>query len=196
MSTLDRVTKPELVSTELPLENELHERFVWVYVFGSDSLGLDTEPPVLPGNAAAAYRCVRPDVGESSVRSQASKLLRRGEVLDRIVELKEERDRQIKARAAGFVPLYERAIQTLDEIRRGIWRPESMEDLDARTIPQMARIAYLAATEITGRVLGSVTQQHEVTQKSTGFTAHVLTWDSLSPAAQAALTKDRAQLSP
>lgn len=174
MGRLGEVAKAASVESQLPLENEIHERFVWVYVFGSQALELEMEPPVLPGNGSAAYRCVRPEVSESGVRSQASKLLRRPEVLDRIVTLKQERDRQIRARSPGFVPLFEDAVQTIDEIRRGAWRPESMTDVDPRTIPQMAQVAFKAATEIIGRVQGSVTQMHDVKRTQEAIVVHVL----------------------
>jgi len=171
---LGQVAKAGSIETERPLENEIHERFVWVYVFGSEALELEIEPPVLPGNRSAAYRCVRPEVSESGVRSQASKLLRRPEVLDRIVTLKQERDRQIRARAPGFVPFFEDAVKTIDQIRRGAWRPESMSDIDPRTIPQMAQVAFKAATEIVGRVQGGVTQMHDVTRTQEAIVVHVL----------------------
>jgi hypothetical protein len=157
-----------------PLSNELWERFCWLYVFGSDGLGLEVDPPVLPHDGNSAYRHLRPDVTDGGARSQTWKLLRRPEVIDRIVELKSRRDDQIKARASGFVPHFDSAVQTLDQLRRGVWRPESRDDLDPRTIPQMARVAYLAANEMVSRVLGSVTQQHEIHRTSNPIEVHVM----------------------
>jgi len=157
-----------------PLSNELWERFCWLYVFGSDGLDLDAEPPVRPHDGNSAYRQLRPDVSEGGARSQTWKLLRRPEVVGRIVELKSHRDEQIKARSPGFIPHFDSAVKTLDEIRRGVWRPEDTVDLDPRTIPQMARVAYLAANEIVSRVLGSVSQQHEVHRTSNPIVVHVM----------------------
>lgn len=158
-----------------PLSNELWERFCWLYVYGSDGLGLDdVDAPIRPHDGNAAYRHLRPDVSDGGARSQAWKLLRRQEVIERIVELKSRRDEQIKSRSAGFVPYFDSAVQTLDEIRRGTWRPESTNDLDPRVIPQMARVAYLAANEIVSRVLGSVTQQHEIHRTSNPIVVHVM----------------------
>jgi hypothetical protein len=157
-----------------PLSNELWERFCWLYVFGSDGLCLDADPPVRPHDGNSAYRQLRPDVSEGGARSQTWKLLRRPEVVGRIVELKGRRDEQIKSRSAGFVPYFDSAVQTLDEIRRGIWRPEDTVDLDPRTIPQMARVAYLAANEMVSRVLGSVTQQHEIHKTANPIVVHVM----------------------
>ena len=165
-----------------PLSNELWERFCWLYVYGSDGLGLDdVDSPVEPHDGNAAYRYLRPDVSDGGTRSQAWKLLRRQEVVGRIVELKGRRDEQIKSRSAGFVPYFDSAVQTLDEIRRGIWRPEDTVNLDPRTIPQMARVAYLAANEIVNRVLGSVTQQHEIHRTSNPIVVHVMGPGGMKP---------------
>ena len=157
-----------------PLSNELWERFCWLYVYGSDGLGHDVDPPIRPHDGNAAYRHLRPNVSDGGTRSQTWKLLHRREVVERVVELKGRRDEQIKARSAGFVPHFDAAVQTLDEIRRGTWRPEDTDHLDPRTIPQMARVAYLAANEIVSRVLGSVSQQHEVHRTSNPIVVHVM----------------------
>ena len=173
-SRIGALVKAEEDPTVQPLSNELWERFCWLYVFGSDGLGLDASPPVNPHDGNAAYRHLRPDVSNGGARSQTWKVLRRREVIERIVELKNRRDAQIKARSRGFVPHFDSAVQTLDEIRRGTWRPEDTVDLDPRTIPQMARVAYLAANEIVNRVLGSVTQQHEIHKTSNPIVVHVM----------------------
>jgi hypothetical protein len=157
-----------------PLTNELWERFCWLYVFGSDGLGFDVDPPIRPHDGNAAYLHLRPDVSGGGARSQTWKLLRREEVVARISELKFRRDEQIRARSLGFVPHLDDAVQTLDELRRGVWRPESADGLDPRTIPQMARVAYLAANEMVSRVLGSVRQQHDVHRTSNPIVVQVV----------------------
>lgn len=146
----------------LPLGNELHERFCWIFTYGTEALGLEVDPPVTPGNAGAAYSVLKPRSKPGTQRSQACRLLRRDEVLSRIKELRQTRDSQIKALAPSFVEFYSDAIRTVDMVRRGTWRPEDMAGLDPRTIPQLERNALLAAQEFINRTLGSVTHQHKV----------------------------------
>jgi hypothetical protein len=101
--------------------------------------------------------------------------LRRDEVLSRIKELRQTRDGQIKALAPSFVEFYTDAIRTIDEVRRGTWRPEDMDGLDPRTIPQLERNALLAAQEFVNRTLGSVTPQHKVdTRTQEAIVVHLL----------------------
>lgn len=65
----------------LPLQNELHERFVLAYV------ALELVSPGIPGNGYRAYQHAQPDCAKKTAENQASTLLASEEVAARIEHL-------------------------------------------------------------------------------------------------------------
>lgn len=143
-----------------PLQNDLHERLCQLYVFGSEAVGLSLSKPVAPGNGAAAYRTLRPGTAAATHRSQSHKILRRLEVIARIRKLSGIRDEAIKALGRSFVPIYDAAVSTIEEIMQGSWRPPG--GIEDRAVPQYAHVALKAAVEVVGRVEGSIADKHRV----------------------------------